>query len=316
VATIQPSANTTERAGGGLLDRRLVFLLGKGGVGRSTLAAAIGLLAARRGQRAVVVEVSGRGDVPRLFGRRGEVGAEIELARGLWTLDVDPRQALEEYLRDQLPLRVLAQAIGSSTTFGYVAAATPGLRELLTIGKVWELAQPERRSAAALPYDVVVVDAPATGHGLALLEAPRTFASAAAVGPIARHARRIALTLADQSVTALVAVATAERAAVDEALQLREALKERLHCVLVNAVAAVRFSPQDGVDLRSAHARSGLAQQTRRALATAITAESRVREERAQLARLPAALELPFLGAAALSATELELLADRLEVLA
>ena len=112
----------------------------RGGVGRSTLAAAIGVLAARRGRRAIVVEVSGRGDVPRLFDRTVAPGVESELASGLWTLDVDPRQALEEYLRDQLPLRVIADAIGSSATFGYVAAATPGLRELLTIGKIWELA--------------------------------------------------------------------------------------------------------------------------------------------------------------------------------
>ena len=188
-----------------------MFLLGKGGVGRSTLAAALGLLAARRGRRAIVVEVSGRGDVPRLFGRTCEAGVETELAPGLWTLDVDPRQALEEYLRDQLPLRVIADAIGSSATFGYVAAATPGLRELLTIGKIWELAQPQRRARGAQPYDVVVVDAPATGHGLALLEAPRSFANAAQVGPIARQGRRIAVTLRDRSMTALVAVATPNR---------------------------------------------------------------------------------------------------------
>src|SRR5271165_5796411 len=140
-STTQPSANRTEQAGRGLLDRRLVFLLGKGGVGRSTLAAAFGLLAARQGRRAIVVEVSGRGDVPRLFGQRAASGVESELAPGVWTLDVDPRQALEEYLHDQLPLRMLADLIGSSTTFGIVAAATPGLREMLTIGKIWELAQ-------------------------------------------------------------------------------------------------------------------------------------------------------------------------------
>ena len=110
MGTIRPPATTTAPARQGLLERRLVFLLGKGGVGRSTLAAALGVLAARRGLRAIVVEVSGRGDVPRLFGRSGEIGVELELAPGLWTLDVDPRQALEEYLRDQLPLRLLAAA--------------------------------------------------------------------------------------------------------------------------------------------------------------------------------------------------------------
>jgi anion-transporting ArsA/GET3 family ATPase len=311
VATTHASANPTEHAGRGLLDRRLVFLLGKGGVGRSTLAAALGLLAARRGRRAIVVEVSGRGDVPRLFARTGEPGVETELAPGLWTFDVDPRQALEEYLRDQLPLRVIADAIGSSATFGYVAAATPGLRELLTIGKIWELAQPQRRTRTAQPYDVVVVDAPATGHGLALLEAPRTFANAAQVGPIARQARRIAVTLRDRNVTALVAVATPEQAAVDELLELRSALG-RLDAVLANAVAANRFSAADATALRTADARAELAPATHQALAVALAAESQVRAEQLQLARLGPRLELPFVVASQLGVSDLEVLADRL----
>jgi anion-transporting ArsA/GET3 family ATPase len=309
--TTHSSANPTEHAGRGLLDRRLVFLLGKGGVGRSTLAAALGVLAARRGRRAIVVEVSGRGDVPRLFDRTGEPGVENELAPGLWTLDVDPRQALEEYLRDQLPLRVIADAIGSSATFGYVAAATPGLRELLTIGKIWELAQPQRRTRSAQAYDVVIVDAPATGHGLALLEAPRTFANAAQVGPIARQGRRIAVTLRDRSVTALVAVATPEQAAVDELLELRAALGQ-LDAVLANAVAPARFSDGDATALREAHARPELAPATRDALAVAIAAESQARAEQLQLARLGPHVELPFVAVSQLSVTELEVLADRL----
>ncbi|MGD1050220.1 MAG: ArsA-related P-loop ATPase [Solirubrobacteraceae bacterium] len=291
-----------------------MFLLGKGGVGRSTLAAALGLLAARQGRRAIVVEVSGRGDVPRLFGRSAPSGVESELAPGIWTLDVDPRQALEEYLHDQLPLRMLADLIGSSTTFGIVAAATPGLREMLTIGKIWELAQVPRRARDAEPYDVVVVDAPATGHGLALLEAPRTFASAAAVGPIARQGRRIAATLRDRSTTALVAVATPERAAVDELVGLRATLGS-LDAELVNGVAAARFSAADVQILREAHAGGDLAPQTRRALATALAADAHSRAQRVQLERLAGAVELPLIAGAELGVAELETLADHLEAL-
>jgi anion-transporting ArsA/GET3 family ATPase len=312
VATTQPSANRTEHAGRGLLDRRLVFLLGKGGVGRSTLAAALGLLAARHGRRAIVVEVSGRGDVARLFAQTAQAGVESELAPGLWTLDVDPRLALAEYLHDQLPLRVIADVIGSSTTFGIVAAATPGLRELLTIGKIWELSQPHRRARGADPYDVVVVDAPATGHGLALLAAPRAFATAAAVGPIARQGRRIAATLRDRSLTALVAVATPERAAVDELIELRAALGGSLDAELVNAVVANRFSATDASALRDAQAQAQLAPATRQALAAAIAAESVARAQQLQLARLDAPVELPFIVAPQFGVSELEALADRL----
>ena len=289
-----------------------MILLGKGGVGRSTLAAALGLLAARQGRRAIVVEVSGRGDVPRLLGAPAQSGVESELAPGLWTLDVDPRRALEEYLHDQLPLRMIADVIGSSTTFGIVAAATPGLREMLTIGKIWELAQPQRRTRNAEAYDVVIVDAPATGHGLALLQAPRTFASAAAVGPIARQGRRIAAMLRDRTLTALVAVATPERAAVDELIGLRRSLGGSLDAELVNAVAAVRFSSDDAALLREAHARAQPGSPTSRALEVAIAAESRSRAQQLQLARLEAPLALPFIAAPALGPGELELLADAL----
>src|SRR4029079_14526320 len=92
----------------------------------------------------------------------------------------------------------------------YLAAATPGMRELLTVGKVWELAQDQRRTPGAEPYDLVVVDAPATGHGVAMLAAPKTFADAAMAGPIARQGRIIHETLADPARTAIVAVTTPE----------------------------------------------------------------------------------------------------------
>jgi anion-transporting ArsA/GET3 family ATPase len=157
-----------------------------------------------------------------------------------------------------------------------------------------------------------VVDAPATGHGLALLEAPRAFADAAAVGPIARQGRRIAVTLRDRGLTALVAVATPEQAAVDELLVLRAALGGELDALFVNGVAADRFSAADAAALRGAHAREGLAQPTRDVLAAAIDAESRARAQQLQLARLDAPIELPFLAAAQFSPIELEALADRL----
>jgi anion-transporting ArsA/GET3 family ATPase len=300
-----------------VLDRRLVFLLGKGGVGRSTLAAALGLLGARDGRRTAVVEVSGRGDVPRLFGTAGRVGVEMELSAGLWTLDVDPRVALEEYLVDQLPLRTLAEVVGSSNAFGYVAAATPGLRELLTMGKVWELAQPQRRSPGTQPYDLVVVDAPATGHGLALLAAPRTFADAAGRGPIARQGAMIAETLEDKAQTAVLAVATAEPAAVDEALELRSALDGRLNGILVNALGAERYTTEDRAALEQALARTDLDAASRAALQTAIADAEAARRWRSELGRLDAqTLELPDIGPAPVSRAGLELLAHRLSALA
>jgi len=288
-------------------------VLGKGGVGRSTVAAALGVLAGRRGMRAIVVEVSGRGDVPRLFGRECVEGVESELAPGLWTLAVEPGRALEEYLRDQLPGRLLAELISSSGAAGYVAAATPGLRELLTVGKIWELAQDSRRPAGAQPYDVVIVDAPATGHGIALLQAPRTFAKAAQIGPIARQGEIIAATLRDRRQTAMAAVATPEQAAVDELLELRHRLGDELDAVLANGVSRQRFTPHDASVLRDAHDRLAPGAPPRRALAVALAEDARCHAQRAQLARLPQpAVALPLLAAPDLSEADLGTLADAL----
>jgi anion-transporting ArsA/GET3 family ATPase len=174
-----------------LLAADLVVVTGKGGAGKTTVAGALGLAAAALGRRVVVAEVAARDELSRALGGQA-TGPFVErvLADGLHHVSIDPQHAMEEYLVDQLPARALADVLVRSRLFTYLAAATPGLRELLTMGKVWELAQPERRTPGAAPYDLVVLDAPATGHGLALLDAPRTFADAARVGPIARQAVR------------------------------------------------------------------------------------------------------------------------------
>src|SRR5829696_2988319 len=131
----------------GLLDKRLLFVTGKGGVGKSTVAAALGLVAARRGLRTIVAEIAGQDRLARALARDGAGGGfeETELAPGLSTISIDPQHALNEYLRLQMPARPMADLLTSSRMFQYFTAATPGMRELVTIGKVWELAQLERR---------------------------------------------------------------------------------------------------------------------------------------------------------------------------
>jgi anion-transporting ArsA/GET3 family ATPase len=291
-----------------LLAKPLVVVTGKGGVGKSTVAAAIGLAAAREGRRVIVAEVAARDDVSRaLAGSTGAVFVERAVGDGLHHISIDPESALEEYLRDQLP-RGVADMLGSSRMFGYLAAATPGLRELLTVGKVWELAQPDRRTPGAHPYDLVVLDAPATGHGVAVLTAPGTFSDAAKVGPVARQGRTIHEMLADPERTAVVAVASAEEMPVNETLALEGTLRDELGqhfaAVVVNGVLAQRFS---AADLRRVEA--GAPVRARRAVGADA---ARCRSQRAQLARLRRGLPhveirtLPFLFGASLGAPELE----------
>src|ERR1700742_4618363 len=180
-----------------LRDRRLLYVTGTGGVGKPTVPASLGRAAAAAGRRTIVCEVAEQDRVSRALGREGVVAeTEVELAENLWAITIDPQRALEEWMARQIGgfgLRVLAR----SSAFGYFVAAAPGAKELITIAKVWELAQSNRWDSHNRTYDLVVVDAPASGHGLAMLTTPRTFGEIARVGPIRRQAFKIRDLLAD-----------------------------------------------------------------------------------------------------------------------
>ncbi len=301
-----------------LLDRRLIFVTGKGGVGKSTVATALGLVAARAGLRTIVAELSAQEHVQRAFEHEAAQFKEVELAPGLFTISIDPQNAMEEYLR--LKVGALGHALSASRLFHAFAMATPGMRELLSMGKVWELAQLQRQTRGAAPYDFVVVDAPATGHGVGILRTPRTFADIARVGPIARQGRKIADTIANRDFTGVVAVATPEEMPVNETIVLDETVRAdglALDAVVVNAVYPERFEADEAAELEHALARVR-AQSSRAALRAALSENARASTQREQLARLRETLgmdliELPYLFAEQIGQPELELLADRLE---
>lgn len=299
-----------------LLDKPLVVVMGKGGVGKTSVAAALGLLCARRGRRTVVCEVAQQERLAGLFGARGVGHGEPELAPGLFAVSVEPERAMHEWLRHQLKSGALAGLLGHSRLFGYLTAAAPGVAELVTIGKVWDLAQPNRRTGGAA-FDTVIMDAPATGHGLALLGAPATYAGIARVGPIARQAGHIDAFL--RSDTAVVAVALAEEMPVNETIDLEARLDERLGIgvdrVVVNAVLPDRLGEADARRLREV---GGASPSARAAIEAALGEHERSRDQREQLERLRAAVRapvatLPHLFEPELGRHELELLSDRLE---
>ncbi|HEY6399206.1 MAG TPA: ArsA family ATPase [Solirubrobacteraceae bacterium] len=301
-----------------LFDKRLVFVTGKGGVGKTTIATAIGLLGARRGLRTIVTELASQQRVQRAFGRQDGQFKEIELAPGLFTISVDPHHAMQEYLH--VKTGWVGDRLGTSKLFQAFAMAAPGMRELLSLGKMWELAQRKRRVAGADQYDLVVVDAPASGHCAGLLRTPKTFAEIARVGPIAHQGRAIATTIADQRFTGVVAVTTLEEMPVNETLWLSDALARDdlvLDAVIINAVYPSRFHADELADLGAALAktRSPLA---RSALRAAQSEHARVAIQREQQERLQEGLEvplvpLPYLFAEQLGRAELDALADELE---
>jgi len=305
----------------GLLDKRLLFVTGKGGVGKSTVAIALGLLAARRGKRTILAEVSGQDRIARVFGRDDSHFSEVELAPNLSTISIDPRRATEEYLAIQLRVKPLADLLSSSRMFQYLAAATPGLSELMTIGKVWELAQLQRRTPGASGYDLVIMDAPATGHGVALMRTPKTFADLARVGPVAQQGRTIHAMIADPRRTGVVAVALPEEMPVNETLALRDELRKelglKLDRIVVNALYDKRFAPREAPVLEQGLERDG-SPFARAALKAALSEHARARVQRQQVARLrrgtgEAPATLPFVFEPELGRDAHERLSELLE---
>ncbi|MHB8241164.1 MAG: ArsA family ATPase [Solirubrobacteraceae bacterium] len=228
-----------------LLDRKLLFVTGKGGVGKTTMAAAIGLLAARAGRRTIVVEVGEQSQLEILYGLSpGQPGVERKLEPRLSSISIDPDRALLEWLQ-VLGGRVSGRVLASSGTFQYFAAAAPGAKELVSMVKIWQLTRGgERRSSGS--YDLVVVDAPATGHALGLLRSPQTFGAIARVGPIAGQTKKVQELLTDPASSAYLAVALGTEMAVTEALEMQEALGRQLErdleAVIVNALLPRRFN--------------------------------------------------------------------------
>lgn len=244
---------------GSLLDRRLVIVTGKGGTGKTTVAAALAIAASRAGKRVLVAEM-GRGEhVPCLLApvapAVGYAGREV--IDGVTVIRIDPLQALGEYLALQLGVRSPVDRALGNRSFQQLLAAAPGWRELITLGKVWHLGKMTRDDGQP-HYDLIVVDAPSTGHGLTLLDVPRVVVSAVRAGPLRRNAERVEQMLVDPEHTLLLPVALAEELPTRETAELVERLRHRVGIavdrVIVNGVFPRPF-PQQVPDLDARLAR-------------------------------------------------------------
>jgi anion-transporting ArsA/GET3 family ATPase len=305
-----------------LLDKRLLFVAGKGGVGRTTVAASLGLLAARRGKRTIVVEVAGQERVSHAFRHAGAGYHETELAPNLYGISIDPDKSLEEFLVDQVGSRRLAGLLFHNRIFEYFAAATPGMRELVTIGKVWELALLERRRRGDAPYDLVILDGPPTGQGLGMLRTPQTFADVARVGPVRNKALMIDSFLRDPAQTGVVSVALPEEMPVNETVEFRARLREQMGydagLVVMNALLPERFGGGEAEAIEGVNGGAG-DPTVAAALRTALSEHRRCRAQRSQLRRLEKGadgapvVKLPFLFETDLGLDEWERLSEDLE---
>jgi anion-transporting ArsA/GET3 family ATPase len=207
-----------------LLRRRLLIVTGKGGSGKTTVAATLALLAARRGIDTVLVDLVDGGDALNVLSKdpsavpAGDGRSPVPISPHLFVLTIDPEVALIEYLELELRFRPLARFIVHNAGFRLLLGAAPGWRDLVTRWKLWHLAT--RETQGGRPWQLLVVDAPATGHGLSFLSIPRVVIEAVRLGPIRRHTDDVQAMLTDPAETLVVPVTLPEELPVRETLEL------------------------------------------------------------------------------------------------
>lgn len=215
---------------------RVVLLTGKGGVGKTTVAAALGVLAARLGKRTLVAEVDAKGNLADFFEIPVTTFEPREVAPGLFAMTMSTEDSLKEYLRLQLKIPLAARLGPLARTFDFVANAAPGVKEVLTVGKfLWEVR--ERH------YDLVVVDAAASGHVIAQLAAPQGIREMVKVGLVREQTGWMLDLLGDPTVTGAVVVASPEEMPVNETLELQVRIAEETNVELA-AVVVNRVLPE------------------------------------------------------------------------
>ena len=298
-------------------DVELAFVTGKGGVGKTTVALAAALAAARGGRRVVLCEVAGQARAARLYGAQAPLpGREVQLDDGLWATTIDPVVALEEWAGRQIGSRRLVGLLTHSNVFAAFVNAAPGARELVAITKAWELGQRERWVKGMGGYDLVVLDGPASGHGVGMLRTPRTFAEIARVGPIASQARKVVGLLEDPARTAVLAVALPAELSISETLDLEErvagAVGRPIDAVVVNGVLPRRFSAAevDRVLARCGDVPAAVVAAARRQHGQASAQQGQLRRLRRHTAAH--VTTLPYVAAPHLGLDEMRGLADEL----
>jgi anion-transporting ArsA/GET3 family ATPase len=222
-----------------LLDRRLIFVTGKGGVGKSTIAAGLALLGAQRGKRTLVGEVDAKGNLADFYETSRTDFKPREVQPGLFAMSMDTEASLREYLRLQLKLPVVTRIGPLARAFDFVATAAPGVKEILTTGKFcWEVR--ERH------YDLVVVDASPTGHIVGQLAAPQAINELVKVGLVRQQTGWLLDILGDPVTTGMVIVTTPEEMPVNETIELSRRVGREtnvdLAAIVVNRVLPELFS--------------------------------------------------------------------------
>lgn len=208
---------------GQLASRQLLVVTGKGGVGKTAVSAVLGRTFAERGKRVLVVEVDPRENLHQMLGVPPTGGEILPAGPRLWVQNLKPRQVLDAVVRERLKIDLLAGRVLASPIYHHFADGAPGLTELAILGHALRLLRGIVRDAPDL--DLIVLDAPATGHGVRLLASPLLVSDVIRHGPFAEMAGELATLISDPARCGIVAVTLAEEMPVQEVLEMREALR-------------------------------------------------------------------------------------------
>ena len=228
-----------------ILARRVLIVLGKGGVGKSTLSAALAKIATLSDDRALIMECDTRAPLAATFGVEPSF-TPTQVAHNLELMVLDGRSALEEYLRLVVPGRMLLKAVFASRLYQFFVQAAPGLRELMMLGKVFYDAG---RTGAQLPgRRVIIVDAPASGQAMSLLKMPSAARTTFRDSVVGKEANNISKMLRDRRNCAIIQITTADSLSISETLETHAQLTA-IHlapaAVIFNRMPPFESDPND-----------------------------------------------------------------------
>ena len=235
-----------------LLHKRFLFVVGKGGVGKTTVSAALAIAAARSGKRTLLAMANAKERLSHLL-ETEPIGEDIvEVEKGLFAVNMTPAAALEEYGMMILKMRSLYRAIFENRIVKAFLRGTPGVEAWSMLGKAYFHAMGHGDDGKG-EYDLVILDAPATGHGLDMLRVPQVIVDVAPPGLLRREAERALRLFRDSERSGVVLVTLAEDMPANETIHLHTALQNELRLpvlqLVVNGVVPKLFNPQDRAEI-------------------------------------------------------------------
>lgn len=210
------------------LDHRLLFFTGKGGVGKTTVSLACAMRAAAEGKKVLLAFVAPTPWVADLFNLKSFSHIPTSVSPNLDMMEIDPKQALQEYFTQEIHIKKIAELVTNNRLVSHFLDAVPGLKEILILGKIYDLAK-RRVKGLSNSYDLIIVDAPATGHGISMIQVPVVVKNAIPAGPLHTQTSRMLSLFSDPELCRLCIVTLAEDMPVQESVELAHTLQTQYY---------------------------------------------------------------------------------------